>query len=317
MPCRICGSVGNHRTYEAREMMIGLRDPFRYFLCAACGCLQIAEIPGSMAQYYPSAYYSFVHEPSADGRLMKWARRQRARYAVYNEGLIGKLIYEKAPNPALRSLWGLRITTDSSILDVGCGSGSVLYALQQIGFKNLLGIDPYIEGPTDHENGAPVLKRTIHDLTGQWDIIMFHHSFEHLVDPLATLRAASKLLSEEGLCIVRTPIVSSYAWKRYGVHWVQLDAPRHFFLHSLDSIALLSEQAGLIVENIVFDSTAMQFWGSEQYLRDIPLFSERSYVVNPSKAIFSRGEIDAYAKGARQLNLEQQGDQAAFYLRKR
>ncbi len=316
MTCRICGGASDHGTYEAREMMIGLREPFLYFLCSSCGCLQIADIPSSMSKYYPSWYYSFVHEPSADHRLVKWARRQRAKYAVYNKGLMGRLIYEKVPNPALRSLFGLRIRTDSPILDVGCGSGSVLYALRQIGFKNLLGIDPYIDRPPHHEDGVSVLKRTIHDLSGQWDVIMYHHSFEHLVDPLPTLQAVARLLSNDGVCIIRVPVVSSYAWRRYGVHWVQLDAPRHFFLHSVDSLTLLSEKAGLVVKNIVFDSLAIQFWGSEQYLRGIPLFSDRSYAVNPSKAIFSKEQIDAYTERAHQLNLEHQGDQAAFYLRK-
>jgi SAM-dependent methyltransferase len=317
MTCRICGSKDNNITYEIREMMIGLREKFLYFLCSSCGCLQIAEIPNSMSKYYPSSYYSFSNEPSTENRLMKWARRERARYAVFNEGAVGKLIYEKVPNLALRSLSTLRLMQDSRILDVGCGSGSVLYALRQIGFKTLLGIDPNIDEHIHYENEVSILKSSIHDLTGEWDVIMFHHSFEHASDPLDTLHSVSRLLSKEGVCIIRIPIVSSYAWEHYGVHWVQLDAPRHFFLHSVDSLTLLSEKAGLVVENTVFDSTAIQFWGSEQYLRDIPLFSDRSYAVNTSKAIFSKEQIDAYTERAHQLNLEHQGDQAAFYLRKR
>ena len=317
MTCRICGSKDNNITYEVREMMIGLREKFLYFLCPSCGCLQIAEIPHSMSKYYPSSYYSFSNEPSTENRLMKWARRERARYAVFNKGVIGKLIYKKFPNLSLRSLYSLKLMRDSRILDVGCGSGSILYALRQIGFKNLFGIDPYIDEHIYYENEVSILKSSIHDLTGQWDVIMFHHSFEHASNPLDTLYSMSRLLSKEGVCIIRIPIVSSYAWEHYGVHWVQLDAPRHFYLHSIDSIELLTRNAGFTLDKVVFDSTAIQFWGSEQYVKDIPLFSDRSYAVNPSNAIFSREQIDAYKQRANQLNLENRGDQAAFYLRRR
>lgn len=317
MECRICDKKDDHITYQVREMMIGLRETFHYVLCSSCGCLQIVEIPQSMARYYPSTYYSFSNEPASEGLPYKWARRERAKYAVYGKGVMGGLLYRRFPNPALRSLSRLGVMREARILDVGCGSGSVLYALRQIGFTNLLGIDPYIDDDIRYENGVSILKTTIEALAGQWDVIMFHHSFEHASRPLEMLQAASRLLSEDGVCIVRIPVVTSFAWDHYGVHWVQLDAPRHFFLHSSDSMALLARQAGLKVEDIVCDSTALQFWGSEQYLRDIPLYSERSYAVNPSNGIFSRGQIKAFEQQAERLNANHRGDQAAFYLRRR
>jgi SAM-dependent methyltransferase len=270
-----------------------------------------------MSRYYPSTYYSFSSEPPNEGLLYKWAKRERAKYAVCGKGVMGRLLYRRFPNPALRSLSRFGHMKGARILDVGCGSGSVLYALRQIGFTNLMGVDPYIDDHIRYKNGVCVLKTTIEALTGQWDVIMFHHSLEHASRPLDQLRAASRLLSDDGVCIVRIPVVSSFAWEHYGVHWVQLDAPRHLFLHSSDSMAMLTTQAGLKVDDIVFDSTALQFWGSEQYLRDIPLRSERSYAVNPSKGIFSRDQIEAFERRAEQLNASHRGDQAAFYLRKR
>jgi SAM-dependent methyltransferase len=48
--------------------------------------------------------------------------------------------------------------------------------------------------------------------------------------------AAASLLACKGIIVVRIPAVSSYAWERYGVAWMQLDAPRHFFLHSPKSM---------------------------------------------------------------------------------
>jgi len=36
-----------------------------------------------------------------------------------------------------------------------------------------------------------------------------------------------------GWCVIRIPTVSSFAWEHYREQWVQLDAPRHFFLHKV------------------------------------------------------------------------------------
>lgn len=145
---------------------------------------------------------------------------------------------------------------------------------------------------------------------------MFHHSFEHIPDPSETLLTVTELLNNHGYCIIRIPIVCSYAWKRYGVNWVQIDAPRHFFLHSLKSLNILANNCGLQMSNVVYDSTAFQFWGSEQYIKDIPLRDINSYSENPSTSLFTELEISAFTKAAMRLNASRQGDQAIFYLRK-
>ena len=145
---------------------------------------------------------------------------------------------------------------------------------------------------------------------------MFHHSFEHIADPLKTIKSVARLLSPKGICILRLPIVSSYAWNYYGTHWIQLDAPRHFFLHSIESIRILLKKVNLVVDKIVYDSTDFQFWGSEQHIKGIPFISSQSHTVNPKNSIFSKKDIKRYKQKAKELNLKDQGDQAVFYLKK-
>ena len=115
---------------------------------------------------------------------------------------------------------------------------------------------------------------------------------------------------------MRIPLVSSHAWEHYGVIWVQLDAPRHLYLHSRESFERLTRDAGLEPTEVVYDSDDFQFWGSEQYASGIPLKSERSHSTNPSRSIFSRAEIRTFRKKADELNRESRGDVASFYLRK-
>ena len=130
------------------------------------------------------------------------------------------------------------------------------------------------------------------------------------------MTAAARRLASRGTILVRVPLVSSYAWEKYAVAWVQLDAPRHFFLHSPRSLARAAEQAGLRIVQVTYDSTDFQFWGSEQYLRDIPLLGKGSYGQGLEGSIFSPEEIQRYRTLADELNANERGDQAAFYLKR-
>lgn len=100
------------------------------------------------------------------------------------------------------------------------------------------------------------------------------------------------------------------------MHWVQLDAPRHYFLHSIESMRILSNKAGFELCEIIYDSTAFQFLGSEQYLKDIPLKDDRSYGINPHNSIFTDEDIISFTNRADELNCANEGDQATFYLRR-
>jgi len=315
MKCRICNNEIENKEFKVKEMMFGFEDVFDYFQCANCGCLQIKEIPENISKYYPNNYYSFNVFPNKNKyNIKKVIKFLRDYYAVFDKGLIGKLVYKKIPNEALRSLSKIKLSKNSKILDVGCGSGYLLFSLQTIGFKNLLGIDPYIKEDINYKNGLKILKKTINNINNKFDLIMFHHSFEHISNPLETLYFSNKLLSDNGVCLIRIPVVDSWAWENYGVNWVQIDAPRHFFLHSPKSMEILSKKAGFKIKEIVYDSTEFQFWGSEQNKNNISRSSNNSYNLNPSKSIFSKKDIKIFKKKSKKLNLEKRGDQAVFYL---
>jgi len=91
-------------------------------------------------------------------------------------------------------------------LDVGCGAGSLLYCLKVLGFKNLVGVDPFISREVI-DGDIKILKRTIHELPNnqKFDLIIFNHSFEHIPDQLETLKKVRELLSENGVCSLGCP----------------------------------------------------------------------------------------------------------------
>jgi SAM-dependent methyltransferase len=202
------------------------------------------------------------------------------------------------------------------VIDIGCGSGDLLVQMNAVGFKDLTGLDPYIEKDIFYRCGVRVLKRAVDEYDGLCDSAMFHHSFEHLADPARTFSALGRVVVRGGTVLVRTPVAGKQAWRTYGADWYQIDAPRHLFVHTEASVAILARQAGFDLEDVVYDSTGRQFWASEQYKRDIPLRDRASYSVDPGSSPFSPADIARFEEKARELNRERQGDQACFYLRK-
>jgi 2-polyprenyl-3-methyl-5-hydroxy-6-metoxy-1,4-benzoquinol methylase len=314
MICRICANSENNKAYQIREMMFGFRDQFTYFECSQCGCLQITETPRNMEKYYPSNYYSF--QQKASGNFIKrFIRSQGDRYALFNTGFIGRLVFKRYATDIPGAIAKAKVNYKSRILDVGCGSGRLLCSLKDLGVKNLLGLDPYVDESVIN-GGVKILKKTIHDLSDsqKFDLIVFNHSFEHIPDQSGTLSKVSRILERNGVCLIRMPLKTEHIWNLYGVDWVQIDAPRHLLIHTTKSFNYLAKEAGLAINDVIFDSTEFQFWCSEQYKRDIPLIAENSYAVNPRKSIFTAKQIKEFRKMAAELNKIDQGDQAAFYL---
>jgi predicted SAM-dependent methyltransferase len=188
--------------------------------------------------------------------------------------------------------------------------------MKREGFSNVSGIDPYIPETLNYKNGLTIQKKVLKDLNQDFDFIMLHHSFEHMPDPIRTLQELYHLTKPTGKVLIRIPIASSYAWRTFGTDWVALDAPRHFYLHTLKSMELLTQMSGFNIEKVVFDSFELQFWGSIQYQRDIPLMDPRSFQINKKNSIFSKNELNKFKENSVRLNNDKQGDAAGFYLTK-
>lgn len=317
--CKICHTLNDNPAdwYEARERMFGFNDAFSYFQCSQCECLQIAEFPANISMYYPSGYYSFsnyegLRFKGLSGQLYK----ARNKASFFRKELFQKFLHLTNPVSKWDTFQNLGLTEESRILDVGCGNGDMfLYPLRETGFKNVAGCDPFIRETIHYPNGLTVFKHDVFEMTGTWDVIIFNHSFEHVDNPLENLKKVFKLLAPEGCCILRIPTVPCFAWRQYKTNWVQLDAPRHYFLHSPKSIRIMAGESGLFLDQIIYDSTFFQFTGSESYLKNISLKTQKE----KKHQSFLRRKIDKikFKKLAEKLNFQHEGDQAAFYLRKK
>jgi len=317
--CRICDGTASRR-FVAREMMYGTREAFDYVQCDDCGCLQIAEEPADMGRHYPTDYYSFAAPEVGSGAtrgLKGWIEQARDAAVLEGRGGIGALIARRKPNTVLAFYRRFGLHLDDPILDVGAGSGRHVASLVKHGLGNAVGIDKFVPADVISDGRVLVRKADVFEIEGPFALIQMNHSFEHMFDQHGVMRRCRALLRPGGHFLLRVPTVTSEAWERYGVDWVQLDAPRHFYLHSHESLRWLAKGAGYAVVDLWCDSTAFQFWGSEQYVRDIPLEDARSYRVDPAASPFSAEEIAGFEREAERLNREVRGDQVCVVLRSR
>jgi len=82
---------------------------------------------------------------------------------------------------------------------------------------------------------------------------------------------------------------------------------------------LAAERSGFRVYHVEFDATGFDYWGSEQYLMDIPLTDQRSGWLRPDRPggdLFSPEQLAAFERQAAEDNARGSGGQACFYLQR-
>lgn len=312
-PCQICQNTEGNRPHVAHEMAFGLGDSFTYLECGRCGCVQLLDVPADLGRYYPPSYYSL----QPHGWLKTFVRHRWSAHAYGRKNLVGWLVSTLyAPRRSMEAVARVNPPRTAGILDVGCGSGHLLRDLAWLGFQNLVGADPFIPYDLTYPDGVQIFKRALAEMAGDFDLIMMHHSFEHMPEPGVVMREAAKRLRSGGQLIVAIPTASSFAWRHYGVNWVGLDAPRHLFLHTRASMELLAGASGLQIEQVIQEGDAGQFLFSEQYQQGIPLHDPRSFDMNFPKMLRHWRYVRDCRRRAAELNRRGEGDLVCYHLRK-
>ena len=286
-------------------MMFGSGESFDYLECGACASLRISEIPHDLGHYYPAGYYSF-ERPHIERRLKLAALRLRTRLWLTSSPALRRPGWPWMPSQL--PSWLEDLGLDDPILDVGSGGGAELAFLYRWGFRNLLGVDPYLDVDIEVRRGFRLQRAELTAVSGTFGLITLNHSLEHVPHPVETLVQVRERLAPHGRVVVSTPVMGKAAWREFGVGWIQLDPPRHLTIFTESGMAAAAAKAGLEVSDIQYNSKAFQFWGSELAKRSIPL------VTGPDTT-FSSDEMLDFSYRAKMLNRRNDGDQAAFLLR--
>jgi SAM-dependent methyltransferase len=316
--CRICNGHLKE-PFLVKEMRHGFRTEFKYAECMDCNSLQIITIPEDLPSYYPSSYYSYAKMEVKKHSFLK-AKVKKLYADLYIKGKKGFLFKFLKKRFGAGPLWIFDTVPDisrsSKILDVGTGGGRLLLSFASYGFSNLSGIDPFLPSEINYSNGLTIYKKDITQLNEKFDVILFNHVFEHVINLDATIDAAFKNLNDNGTLIINIPVANNAVYKKYKENWVALDAPRHLHLFSVEAFESYIKKHGFYVNKKSHISNSFSYLGSEQYKNDIALEDDNSFKNDFEKSIFTEADKKQFEKLAENDNLNEESDVVIFYLKK-
>lgn len=185
-------------------------ETFKVWRCPDCGtihCLDVVDLP----HYY--AQYPFAHAH------LSWPLR------ICYQNILGQLTRH-----------GFSLTR--SLLDYGCGSGLFVQYLQQRGFTNSYGYDPY--APLDGFGNPNILQQ------GPFDYILLQDVIEHVEDAHDLLSQLNALLSPTGYLLIGTPNAANVdlSQSHLSDHYNPVHVPYHLHLYTPKSLERLGQMQG-------------------------------------------------------------------------
>jgi 2-polyprenyl-3-methyl-5-hydroxy-6-metoxy-1,4-benzoquinol methylase len=253
IPCDLCGSDEHKFLFEAKDRLHGFEGIFSYVICKNCGLVfmnpQIA--PGEIVKFYPPDYAP---------HKAKVKTKQLDQSEIKNK---------LKKRPFIASLCQ-RLSEQSRVLDVGCGNGNFLYEIKTVTGCQAYGIDiSKTAANMARENfGFEVFTGTVLQSPfpdSFFDVITAWAFLEHVNSPSEVLMKMSKLLKNDGLCIISIPNFNSFNAKLFKDKWYHLDCPRHLYIFTARTITGLFEKSNLTTKKIIYNKNSNGILGSLQY----------------------------------------------------
>jgi SAM-dependent methyltransferase len=183
------------------------RIPFGLFRCPDCLFAFVDPPWSGLCQAYNEQYYRGKGvDPSVDYLFELEAPHKTARLYEWKgfTDMIGCL---------------LPLNRKTQWLDYGCGNGGLVRHLRRHGIADAVGFDRgWIVGHS-RKHGIPVLsEQELSDRYGEFDVVTMLEVIEHVLDPLALLQHARRLLKPNGILYLTTGNARPYrdrllAWR--------------------------------------------------------------------------------------------------------
>ncbi|RFC52946.1 MAG: 2-polyprenyl-3-methyl-5-hydroxy-6-metoxy-1,4-benzoquinol methylase [Verrucomicrobia bacterium] len=128
------------------------------------------------------------------------------------------------------------LVPDASIFEIGCGDGTLLDALMDVGFRDCAGMDPSPQADLPAPGRFPRYRGYFpgdlpsHLASRRYDAILCRHVLEHIEEPDAFLSAVLPCLQENGEFWIEVPDLRSTVERRwwtnfYAIHCNYFEAP--------------------------------------------------------------------------------------------
>lgn len=254
--CPLCGRKGKY-LFKQRDKKTNLPGIFYVFHCIFCK-IDYIEPPKNLSEFYTNDYFSdFADKKNI---LFKIKSHIISNYYL-STGLIKKKIYG-----FFLSFIAALPKSKGRIMDVGCGSGDILFLLKQVKF-DVYGLDISKHAVNlAHKNGLRNVIVGMEDKVetfpdNYFDCIRGSHVVEHMPDPIRFINSCHKKLAKNGTLILATPNIYSLNRFIFGRHTkCYSDIPRHIILFSNKAIVRIFKEAGFKDIKITYRTAFSDFY---------------------------------------------------------
>ena len=199
-PCPICGGAGEERFVRP--------DDLRVRCCAECGTWFVSPAPG---EEQLASFYRAYHQRHRVEAFRGTRYHERTRLPSFEQGpeLARRIRSRRAADDLrVRELASAIDLSGARALDVGCGTGQLLWFLQSLGAEPVgVDVDPAAVEFVRDQLGLAVHRGMIDAVVepGSFDLVALQDILEHVLDPRGVLERAVRLLRPGGLLYLWTP----------------------------------------------------------------------------------------------------------------
>ena len=235
--CALCGEDNFRPLFTVPDLLLNRPTVTAQFVrCNRCGFIYQNPRPTfeAMQQHYPPEYTSYSDPLICLKKrfsLRKWA----ILYGLYKRT---RFVTKHKPTPG-------------RLLDVGCATGAFLWAMRKQNWE--------VQGVEISESAVSVARKryqlqvfhgTLQEAAfpdQMFDAVTMWAVLEHLHDLQGSLQEVYRILKPNGLFLARVPNFSSLDAKWFNVNWAGLDAPRHLYVFTPETLTKLIEKNGFSV----------------------------------------------------------------------
>jgi ubiquinone/menaquinone biosynthesis C-methylase UbiE len=253
--CDLCGHTEHRVLLPVRDRRHGGPGEFKLVECTRCALRYLSPRPlaSTISAWYPDRYKAYKKKSVRLERIDDvldaiWKSYLR----VFLSGTYPIFYYPRhaaelaTPGRAPR------------LLDVGCGSGDKLRYIRRRSDWQTYGVDFSVQAVENaNARGAGDVRLTKGDALpfedSFFDAVMSWHSLEHHYSPKATMQEVARVLRPGGYGIFAVPSGNNAGLRMFGRYWGPLEAPRHLYHFTAETLTRLFDEVGLKIHKVYYD----------------------------------------------------------------